>query len=160
MGVLLGKFRAKSFVEFFNRLWGTGVLLFIIGLLAAGIGIYWQDSSLSIFDLGNTVIWVAIALLIWIGLELVGIVNEGDTPLYAAEMPNREVEFLKLAGGSVIFVAFGFQIYLDKTNVVDLLTVSIISAVITGMWLIGLSWFFGGLSGLLKLRKESDSKQS
>lgn len=149
------KFQAQSYFEFFNRISATGLLLFIIGIVGAGIFIFFEEFELTVLDLGNTIILGTIALVIFFLLELVSTINVGKTPIYGGEVPEWKVELVKIFGGSIILGALGYVI-LGEPNPLDVIVFSLISAVLVGIWLLGLAWLFGGLIGISRLRNHDE----
>lgn len=147
------KFQAQSYFEFFNRIWGTGLILFVLGITGLVIGLLLNEYQLSLFDIGNTIILVAVAVLVWIILVAVRVVNVGENPMYREAGPDKEAEVLKIIGGVSIIASLSYTLFWQTMTPIDNLVFVIFSAILVGMWLIGIAWFLGGLSGLLRLRK-------
>ena len=155
------KFQAQSFFEFFNRLWGTGMLLFVIGFLGLGVIMVVEESALSVslVDLGNVLYIVLIALIGWFLMSVVRVVNVGETPMYGDE-PTILSESLKIGSGLLILALVVYEFMWKGNPAIDFIVVSFLGAVVTGIWLLGLSWLFGGLSGLVRVHRSRETEPS
>lgn len=150
------KFRAQSYYQFFNRLWATGLILFIIGIIGITMIYLIQGYELSILDVTNSIFIVAIALFIWFGLTIIGAVNEGEDPLVGEIGPEANSEAVKFSAGLGLTAVLVIQIFIGSQGPVEIIVLYLFATMMTSMWLIALAWMFGGLSGLIRLRRESE----
>lgn len=153
------KFRAQSFYEFFNRIFGTGFLLFLISIMIGGGALLLNQYQLSILDWSSAVVLVSAALILWFLLVMVSTVNRGETPLMGQANPQRSSQVLRVVAGVAILGSLGYELFISNPNPREGFVVTIIGALVTGMWLIGLAWFFGGLSGLYRIYTTDSKKE-
>lgn len=146
------KFQAQSYFEFFNRLSGIALLIFMIGFSGWGLVIYFQDSniSVSLLDFGNVLYIVGIALILWILMYMVRVVNTGETPLYHDE-PTTCSELIKIMGGIIFIGSLLYQFIWVGNAPITFIIVSLLGAVLTAIWLLGIAWILGGVSGLVRI---------
>lgn len=148
--VLKRKFQAQSFWEFFNRLTALSYLLFLIGASAVLLLLGGGDLPSPISDLFVLIAMVAAALFVWFVLVLVRATNLGAEPIAGHSKPNVGMGLIKtLFGLGVTWFLVDGIILGAPTAFGGLMTV-VFGVLLTSMWLIGLSWLFGGLSGLIR----------
>lgn len=156
--IILRKVYAQSFYEFFNRIVGTGMLLFGVGTIGILGAVVLDNHRFSIFDLGNTVLIAGPAILFWIFLVVVSAINSGDSPLYQSDRTSWPVELTKVVGGLIGVCALVYQFVIKQGSAAEFIMLSLLAAVLIGMWLISLAWLFGGISGLWRLHGSAETE--
>lgn len=154
--IMRQKFQAQSYYEFFNRIGATGLLLYISGVLGLLSFLLFRNINFSILDIGNSIFIAIGAAIIFIILELMGAVNDAESPIHRSEFPAVGTEITKIFLGIFVLGALLYQLFWRAASPYENLVLALAAIAFTGTWLIGVAWLFGGFSGLKRLRDSDE----
>lgn len=130
-----------------------GLLLYafgIIGLLAAAA---FLEFNISIFNLTNLIFIVVVVLVLTIMMALVASINQGAAPLSRRSIPIDQFEHMRSIAGGIATIVLSYQFFI-RIDPLEGLVTSLLAILLTSLWLISLSWLFGGILGVRELRQE------
>lgn len=156
---LRDKFKAQTFWEFFNRLWATGVLLLVVGFGGVILAIALSNYQLTVVDLTNVAWYLAGAAALWVLLSIVESVDSGEDLLMGHSDPVPLAAWMKFIFGIIVTAVIGYNLIWENSSIINGIATSLLAAIITGMWLFGIAWMLGGLSGLFRIYRNGSNRE-
>lgn len=144
------KFQAQSYYEFFNRTLGSGGLLFILGVIGILATFAFTELNIGLLVATDGRLLIAAAVVLWLILGAVSTINDGSSPFSVNDEPGIWFEFLRAIFGLLLIGVISYEIYWTNSDLIEGLVFTFAGAALVGMWLIGISWMFGGIIGVYR----------